>query len=344
MQKRFTVYLFVVLAICSLVSCGDSATETASAGITINGIISSDSESISALPAALFRAAPGACPDDDEGGYAINLEPVDGSFKIATKYVRFLKADSDDSYEVESCTNSTGTAAETNMVTLNSSASTICSVDEISADALATFDGLEMALYFVEMTVSMIVPQLAEEKADYTIRIYFNNDTDLGIYARDVLVYDAAQELWGWVNWNDTTQLSYVGVDDRPTSLLDAFSNDEFWCADCAATPELCPADEADWRQCSAENPTWSYKDPVTISTEETGDGISGGDFTMSGTFTIAEASESHTITMSFNVADTLTAWETEADIEDEVHTLDITQDCGFNPLFPEVTVTETAL
>jgi len=344
MQHKYILSLGLLFSIAGLVACGGSPTATngSDSGIAINGIVTSNGDlSLSGLPLGIQYAAPASCPDDQSGGLAVNLSPIDGSFKIATKHVRLLMADSDDHFEMTACTNDTATDAETNMVTLSDASTAICDLDEIPEEALATYDGMELAVYFIEMTVSMIVPQIADEKADYRLRIYFNNDEENGILARDVLVYDEAQSLWGWVDWDDLTQLAYVGVDARPNSLLDGFANDEFWCADCAVTPELCAADEAEWRVCSADNPTWSYKDPVTISTENTNDGVSGSDFSMSGTFTIADATESHTITMAFDVANTLSVWEAEEDLDDVEHTLDITRDCGFHPLFPSVTVTD---
>lgn len=333
------VVCLIAAAGCSSNDDTDNGDGTTAVGIKIQGTATSGSGSVNVLPKALLsKAAPEGCPADEDG-VAINLTPVDGSFIIAPKYIHLLKEGGSDYYSIPACEHSTAVEAETNAVTLSSSATTICELDEtIPEEALATYDGIEMALYYIQMTVPMIVPQISSDEANYKLRMYFNDNDTNGILARDILIYNETDAKWGWVSWDNEGSLAYV-EDGRPMGLLDAFSNDAFWCADCAANPELCP--ETNKRQCSAEHADWSYKDPVIISTRDTGDYISGSDFRMSGSFIIASASEAHTISMAFDVVGTLTAWESLDDLSDTERTLNVMEDCGFHPLFPSVQVTE---
>lgn len=325
----------VLLAGCSSGSGGGAT----SAGISIQGVIASPSAPLTIEPLLLKAAGfPSDCPDDSGGGYSINLTPLDDSLKIATRYVRLLKEGGDDYYEIPDCTHATASEAEADAVTIGETTTTICELnDTIPEAARGTFDGIETAIYYVQMTVPMIVPYLSPDLANYPLRIYFNDDDELGILARDILVYSEADGKWGWINYGDET-ITFTDAGRPSSTLLDAFSNDDYWCADCATDPALCPS-ESERRSCSAEHATWSYKDPVTISTR---DDSGGTDFRMTNdSFTIASGDESHVLSLSFDIADTLTAWENAADIVGETHTLDITRDCGFHPLFPSVTITD---
>lgn len=336
-MKHSALVLFTSLAALVIVSCGSSngtTSATSSSGnIAILGVVSSGT-------ADTTKGMPSSCPDDLSGGNSLSVNPVADSFHIGTKYVRLLKQGSSDYYEIPGCTHATATEAEANSVTIGSSTTTICDLGTtaLTSDAIATYNGIEMAIYYVEMTVPLIVPTLSATVANYPVRMYFNDDTANGILARDVLIYDAAAAKWGWINWDNTTVLSYVGVDARPSSLLDGFANDEFWCADCSAYPELCPA-EANRRQCSFDHPTWSYKDPVTLNTT---DSIEGNDFAFTGTFTIESASGEKQIVMSFDLANTLSAWASQHQIDTNDTTIDLFESCGFHPLFPRVTITTT--
>ncbi len=317
---------------------GGGGDGTFSQGIRIVGSASGYEAAALRIPLSLKAAVPAGCPDDSNGGLSLNLSPVDNSFKLATRFVRLLKEGSEDSYELPACTHETAAEAEADAISLGSANQTICELTTaIPEEAVGTYDGIEIAIYYVEMTIPMVVPQISADAADYPIRIYYNNDEASGILARDILIYDATAGKWGYVDWDDTSQLAYVD-EGRPNSLLDAFSNDGFWCADCEASPELCPV-AADRRQCSADNPDLSYKDPVTLSTR---DDSGFSDFRMEGSFTIASAAEAHTISMTFDVADTLSVWENVDDIDDAEHSLNVVTDCGFHPLFPTVEIAES--
>lgn len=328
-----TVFVFAV-------ACSSSSnTPSTTAGIKIQGVVSSVAGAVVVnVPKVVAAGEPLGCPDGETGGVAINLTPQEGSFKIATRYVHLLKEGGDDYYSIPACEHSSAADAEAAAVTLSNSATTICEIStDVPVEAVGTYDGMEMAIYYVQMTVQMIVPQISADAAYYPLRIYFNDDTANGILARDILIYDETAGKWGWVDWDDTDQLAYIDT-ARPGGLLDAFANDNYWCADCAVTPGLCPA-EAERRACSAGHPDWSYRDPVTISTR---DDSGGTNFTLEGLFTIASISEAHVVSMAFDLANTLTAWENAGDIGDTDHKLDITRDCGFHPLFPSVTITES--
>lgn len=338
-MERFGTLLVLVFVVsfCACFACSSSSNNTpVAAGISIKGVASS-------MPVADqvvgLKAMPSGCPDDQSGGVALNVNPVDNSFMIATEYVRLLKQGSlTEYYEIPACTHATAAEAEAAAVIIGSSTTTICELDTaIPTDALATYDGIEMAIYYVQMTVPMIVPELAPGLANYPLRIYFNDDAVNGVLARDILIFAEVDGKWGWVNWDDMTALTYLG-EPRPASLLDAFANDLYWCADCTATPELCPA-EPERRQCSAGHPTWSYKSPVTISTRDTSGGTN---FTLDGSFTIGASTEAHTVTMAFNLVNTLTAWSSQAQIDVGDTDIDIAESCGFHPLFPSVTITDS--
>jgi len=164
--------------------------------------------------------------------------------------------------------------------------------------------------------------------------MYFNDDDSGKILARDILIYDSEAEEWAWIDYSGATPtLAYVSG-WRPTTILDAFSNDAFWCDDCDTAPASCTSGRA----CSGDSPTWEYKDPVIISTE---DDSGGTDFTLTSPFNITSTTSATALDMSFNIANTLTAWASEAQI-DSVDTtkIDISQSCGFHPFFPAVTIT----
>ncbi|MBF0106929.1 MAG: hypothetical protein HQM16_16575 [Deltaproteobacteria bacterium] len=344
--------LFVLVVSFFLVTCGSTATSTttngdsdgASAGIVIQGVVST-----SATPANLtapFLGAPlytmpSNCPDNAGGGQSINVSPTDAEVILATRYVRLLKEGSTtDYYEIDGCTNATAAEAKTNAVTISASASTICDLSEaLSTDAVGSYDAIEMAIYYVQTTVPLVIPSLDPALADYPMRVYFNDDATSGVLARDILFYDEAVAKWGWYSYNTNGLVYLDDAGGRPASgLLDAFSNDDYWCADCAASPELCPA-EADRRQCSADNATLSYKDPVTISTRDDSGGVN---FSMDGVITVDSVTEAHTILMTFDVADTLTVWAGQSQIDaEETDEIDLTQSCGFHPLFPGVVITD---
>lgn len=345
-------FIFLSVFLLGMVACssgtgdttddaGDSGDSGSGAGISIEGFVS-EGGADSSLAGFFFKKAgiPSDCPDDSEDGFSLQLTPLDGSFKLATKYLHLLKEGDDNFYDIPNCTHDTAEEAETEVVTIGSTTTTICELtDAIPTDAFGTFDGIEMAIYYAQMTVPMIVPYLSDEETNYPLRVYFNNDTAQGILARDILIYSEEDGKWGWINYTDET-ITFVDEGRPGVTLLDAFSNDDYWCADCSAAPDLCP-EESERRICSAENPDMSYKDPVTISTEDDSGGV---DFTMgTESFVVAAADENHVLSLSFDLGSTLTAFENAADIDDEDHTLDVTLDCGFHPLFPSVTITDAS-
>ena len=345
-MKRFIVVMMGLLVFSACSSSSEDSDgqdgdgQGAAAGISIEGVIVGSSENVSV--AGLFKLAgiPSDCPDDSATGLSINLSPVENSFKIATRFVRLLSEEGGDDYEISDCTHALASEAEAESVTIGSTTTTICALEEALPDeALGSYDGLEMAIFYVQMTVPMIVPYLSDAEADYPLRVYFNDDDELGILARDILVYSEDDGKWGWINYTDET-ITFTDEGRPASTLLDAFSNDDYWCADCTANPELCP-EESERRACSADSPELSYKDPVTISTRDDSGGV---DFMMTNeSFDISSENESYTLSLSFDLTDTLTVWENVDDVSDETHTLDVTRDCGFHPLFPSVTITESA-
>lgn len=339
MMRRTLILVVSIVALITYGSCGGSSSDTAPttvSGVTLRGVVASGAGSIAVpMPMNLSsKAMPSGCPDDEGGGVAINVSPSDNSVKLATKYVRLVKEGGVDYLEIDGCTHSTAAEAEADEVTVGDSASTICQLgSSLTSDAVGTYDEIEMAIYYMEMTVPLIVPQIAEAEADYRFRMYFNDDDANGILARDILIYNENEGKWGWVDWADTSALTYLD-EGRPGSLLDAFSNDEFWCDDCDTNPEDCTSG----RECSAENTTWEYKNPVVISSS---DESGGTDFNLTDSFTINSVSDDTVVTMSFNIADTLTAWASQDQIDTgSTNDIDITDSCGFHPFFPDVTIT----
>ncbi|MFH1017945.1 MAG: hypothetical protein V1798_07170 [Pseudomonadota bacterium] len=309
MAKCTVVSCLLLFLVFPFTGCG-SGDESATSPFQVVGELSQALDRLQ-LPSSIgMRAAasygdPSLCPDQTGGGVSANLSPT--AYTVALKKMTLLGAEGTADFELFSA------SSLDQAYTADFVADPVFFASDTFPDP-GTYTGIRIEVYYVEMSIPMILPAVFEDEASYRTRGYFAAVGN--IVKRDVTVFVNDAESWIDRKTDSVTAFEPVAVtSEHPDQVLDLWADDAFW-----------------------------LRDPVTISTADT---EFGNDFTFrmadgSGNFVIPEnPPASFTITLSFDVANKFTFWEflptlsnSEADGKFKVG-----YDCGYRIMFPNVLV-----
>lgn len=337
MRSLFVAILLAGIAL--LPACGGSSSPGTSGTIVI-GTVTGTQPSIS-LPArtSLFPKAidfdnvPN-CPDREHGGTASNTTP--SFYAVKLKRITLLGSTAAGTADFDLLNAATiAVAPEVDSATSTTIASSS------SYPPTGTYDGIEIEVYYIAMTGTLVVPAINAREGQgtffstsRTIRGYFQ--TVGNILPRDVTFFDEdlvdptiLNEYWINRKVDDPDLYNVVAVTGtHPDQIVDLWADDNFWLED--------PAD-----------PSKGWRDPMTICTRATATcdpTLVGTDFTfaMTGSSTelVVPSSPSglYTITFAFDVTDKFTFYE-DLNVYPEQGTFRVGYDCGLRFLFPNVTI-----